>query len=231
MLKTRVIPTLLCRGKELVKGQQFVNERRVGNALAAARVHNMRGVDELVILEVGGGQVDFDTIHALAGECFMPLSVGGGVRDMEDFRALIQGGADKVVLGHTNLIAQASQKFGAQAVVYSLAYRGASHPLAMNVTAKHVESLGAGEILLQSIERDGTMQGYDLDVIREVSQAVSIPVIASGGCSGYPDMAEALNAGAHAVAAGALFQFTDATPQGAARWLYEQGFHTRTQAA
>lgn len=233
MLKTRVIPTVLCRGREQVKGQRFDSARRVGNAMQACRVHNLRGVDELVLLEVGGGMIDLDTVKTLASECFMPLAVGGGVRTLEDFGALIKNGADKVVLGsvawqQVSLVARAAQKFGAQAVVVSIAYRDGDDPVSW---ALDMQTAGAGEILLQSVDRDGTMQGYDLDLIRKVSAAVSIPVIASGGCSSYANMAEALDAGAHAVAAGALFTFTDATPQGAARYLASRGYNTRVEAA
>jgi cyclase len=242
MLKTRIIPTLLCRGRELVKGQRFDSTRRVGNAMQAAKVHNMRGVDELVILEVGGGLIDSDTVNALASECFMPLSVGGGIKTLEDIHWLLGAGADKVVLCQAAwddppLIRAANRKFGAQAVVVAVnAWRdgirinGCEIGISPVRWAYDAEGCGAGEILLQSVDRDGTMQGYDLDLIRAVSEAVSIPVIASGGCSGYENMAEALTVGAHAVAAGALFQFTDSTPQGAAQYLHDRGFHTRLAA-
>lgn len=236
MLKTRVIPTLLCKGRELVKGERFNNWRRVGNAMTACRVHNMRGVDELVLLEVGGGMIDLDTVKALASECMMPLAVGGGVRTLEQFGALIKNGADKVVLGRVafevpQLVKDASKKFGAQAVVVSLAYKHASHPIALDESAQAYHRWGAGEILLQSVERDGTLSGYDLEVLAAVSHAVPIPVVASGGCGEYEHMAEALRAGAHAVAAGAMFAFTEATPQGAAEYLRSQGFNTRVEAA
>jgi cyclase len=228
VLKTRIIPTILCRGRELVKGERFDSWRRVGNAMQACRVHNARGVDELCLLEVGGQMIDLETVKALASECFMPLAVGGGVRTLEDFGSLIKNGADKVVLGHTDLIGQASHKFGSQAVVFSLSYKWGRDTVMF--LAMNAELAGAGEILLQSVDRDGTMQGYDLELIRSVSSAVKIPVIASGGCGTYEHMAEALRAGAHAVAAGAFFAFTDSTPQGAARYLCEHGFQTRVAA-
>ena len=231
MLKTRIIPTVLCRGREQVKGQRFDTSRRIGNAMQACRVHNMRGADELCLLEVGGGMIDLETVKALASECFMPLAVGGGVRTLEQFGALIRHGADKVVLGKVawelpQLVKDASRKFGAQAAVVSITIAAVAVEW-----AQYAERVGAGEILLQSRERDGTLSGYDLDLIAAVSRAVSIPVIASGGCSGYADMAAALKAGAHAIAAGALFAFTDATPQGAAQYLQNCGFNMRVEAA
>ena len=254
MLKTRIIPTVLCRRREQVKGNHFDSTRRIGNAMQACRVHNMRGVDELVLLEVGGGMIDLETVNALASECFMPLAIGGGIRTLEDIHWLLGAGADKVIIrraaSYRNgaLISEASRKFGAQAVVVSIDvlsgislaasrphHSGYGYVLECEykwtnpvLWAKEVERLGAGEILLQSVERDGTLSGYDLDLIAAVSHAVSIPVIASGGCGTYEHMAEALRADAHAVAAGALFAFTEATPQGAAKYLTEHGFSVRT---
>lgn len=229
-LKTRIIPTMLVKGRELVKGERFVNERRVGNAISACKIHDMRGVDELCILDVGGRRIELELVKLLSAECFMPLAVGGGVKTLEQFGALIQGGADKVVLcSSPELIAPAAKKFGSQAVVYSLAYPDVGVDLVVE-TAKMAAELGAGEILLQSREKDGTLSGYDVKEITAVSRAVPIPVVASGGCGTYEHMAEALRAGAHAVAAGAMFQFTDQTPQGAAQYLANCGFNTRVAA-
>lgn len=231
-LKTRIIPTLLCKGRELVKGERFNPWRRVGNAISACRVHNMRGVDELCLLEVGGGMIDLETVKLLAGECFMPLSVGGGVKTLDDFGALIRGGADKVVLSSCpEIIPDAALRFGAQAVVYSLVYSLTDDRDDTVARAEWVARLGAGEIILQARGLDGTLAGYDLKTLEAVSKAVSIPVIASCGCGTYDHMADALAHGVHAVAAGAMFQFTDSTPQGAARYLRERGFNTRLDAA
>lgn len=145
--------------------------------------------------------------------------IGGGIKTIADIRRLLADGADKVAIcSQTDLISEAAQKFGAQAIcahVFGLADASAA--------ADH----GAGEILLCSVERDGTMDGYDLDLIRAVTAAVSIPVIASGGCGAYQHMQEALDAGAHAVAAGAMFQFREATPKGASRFLHDQGYQVR----
>lgn len=242
MLKTRVIPTMLCKGRELVKGERFINNRRVGVAMQACRIHNTRNVDELVLLEIGGGLIAPDTVSALASECFMPLAVGGGIRTMDDIHWLIGAGADKVVLAgvayfRPELITEASRKFGAQAIVVAVnaeaqGINAWNHRLHVDPVAwaKEVQSLGAGEILLQNIGRDGLMNGYDLELIARVSEAVTIPVIASSGAGSYVHMAQALDAGAHAVAAGAMFQFTDQTPMGAAQYLHQHGYHTRIAA-
>ncbi|MDZ4345367.1 MAG: HisA/HisF-related TIM barrel protein [Candidatus Binatia bacterium] len=247
MLKTRIIPVLLANSYDLVKGQRFNAWRRVGHVLQAARVHEMRQVDELILLDIGAtarGGPNFDLVRALTKDCFMPLSVGGGISTLEHIREMLRSGADKVVLGTTaverpEFINAASDRFGAQAIVVSVdakdgfvwsrngTRRDERSPLQF---ACEMQDRGAGEILLNAVDRDGTLTGYDLDLIREVSAAVRIPLVAAGGCSGYEDMAEALRAGAHAVSAGALFQFCDSTPRGAAEHLTREGFVMRKAA-
>jgi cyclase len=245
-LAHRIIPTLLCKGRTLVKGKNFEPWRSVGLVVQGVRINAQRGVDELVLLDVSatreGRGPDFDLVRELSDILYAPLAVGGGVRSVEDVKKLLRSGADKVVIGTgaaevADLVRDCADVVGAQAIVVSVdvgygnsvmihcGRTGYSHsPVTY---AKWCERSGAGEILLQSIERDGTGQGYDLDLIRKVSEAVSIPVIAHGGCSGYEDMAAALAAGASAVAAGALFQFTDATPKGAAQFLAKAGVEVR----
>lgn len=251
MLKVRVIPTLLCRDFGLVKGVRFNSWRRVGSVMQAVKVYNMREVDELVVLDITaareGRAPDFDTVDDLADECFMPLTVGGGVRTVEDVRHLLQVGADKVAINTAavespELLRAVSRRFGAQCVVVSIdAYRHddggyevythagtkatGQDPVSF---AREAEQLGAGEILLTSIDRDGTMTGYDVPLTRQVSDAVSIPIIASGGAGRYAHMAEVLRESkAAAVAAASIFHFTQQTPIEAKRYLREQGFAVR----
>jgi cyclase len=248
MLATRVIPVLLRRGHQLVKGVGFDSWRSVGHALQAIRVYQSRDVDELVVLDVAatpeGRGPDLDLVKSFASDCFMPVTVGGGVRSCEDIRALLAAGADKVAIGtaaidNPDLIAEASRRFGAQAVTVAIDVKAGTvwsfcgsrcRDLDPVGWATKVAAAGAGEILLTSVERDGSLAGYDLDLIRSVSEAVSIPVVAAGGAGTYEHLAEALQAGAHAVAAGAMWQFTDATPQGAARYLASRGFPMRLAA-
>lgn len=250
MLAKRIIPTLLVRGRTLVKGQRFDSWRSIGHALQGAKVHARRGVDELLILDIAataeGRGPDLDMVRELSEGCFIPITVGGGVRSLQDIDALLRAGADKVAICTawygSEILMQASQRFGSQAVVASVDVKHVPHAgkslvhthcgkvqrgLPAIDVAIAAANLGAGEILLSSIDRDGTMAGYDLDLIREVSQAVSVPVIASGGCSGYADMLAAFKAGADACAAGALFAFTDSTPKGAARFLHDNGVAVR----
>ena len=225
MLAHRVIPTILSKNGHLVKGEGFKADRICGNALQAARIHAMRSVDELVIFDLDSDKPDYEMVMKLTDKCFTPVSVGGGIRNTNDVKELLKAGADKICLKYnhieTGLIKESSESLGAQCITVvlnthkGLAYNGFE---AKNA-AWASEYDGAGEIILQSIERDGTMQGYDLELIESVANSTKVPVIASGGCSGYEDMLKAIKAGASAVAAGALFLFTDATPKGASEYL------------
>lgn len=248
-LAIRIIPTLLYRGTTLVKGRQFSSWRSVGHVQQAARIHAIRGVDELCCLDIGatpGGRgPDFALVEKLTDGNFTPITVGGGVRTVEDVKLLLRAGADKVAVCTIGIegrvfLREVSDRFGAQVLVLAIDVKhgrltsrcGAvvhdSNPNGGIVNqAIAAESLGVGEILLTSIDREGTMEGYDLAMIRAVSDAVSIPVIAHGGCRDYEDMHRAIVAGASAVAAGALFQFTDATPRGAAEYLNSKGIEVR----
>lgn len=244
------MPTLLHKGTTLVKGTAFDSWRRVGSAMQSVKVYNMRQVDELVFLDISAThdrrEPDFDLIDDLADECFMPLAVGGGIGSIQHVRRLLEVGADKVVINtaaveRPELIREISDEFGSQCVVVSIDARAKTNresevyvesgtrPTGRNPVsvAENAEKLGAGEILVTSIDRDGTMSGYDLHLIRAVSEAVTIPVIASGGAGNYDHMAEALRAGASAVAAASLFHFTEQTPLEAKRHLRELGFPTR----
>lgn len=236
MLAKRIIPTILTKHGQMVKGKAFSADRVVGNALQAARIYAARGVDELCILDVTatkeGREPDYELIKALTDRCFMPLTVGGGVKTDEHVRKLLLSGADKVCLGSVTrgnhgIIKQLSEKYGRSTIVISMDVIGFPEIFDTVKECQDVEKHGAGEILLQHIRRDGTMEGYDLELIKSVSENVNIPVIASGGCSGYEDMYQAIQCGASAVAVGALFQFTDCTPLGAAEYLHNKGVEVR----
>lgn len=187
-----------------------------------------RDIDELIILDVTGGPPRFEQVKQLIEPLFCPVTVGGGIKSIADIRRLLADGADKVAIcSQTGLIAEASRKFGAQAIVAHVTARSGDRAMDCVARATDVERAGAGEILLTSVDRDGTMSGYDLDLIEQVCSRVSIPVIACGGCGSYEHMQQALDAGAHAVAAGAFFQFREATPKGASRFLNERGYECR----
>lgn len=249
--KIRIMPTLLFKDVGLVKGVRFDSWRRVGSAMQTVKVYNMREVDELVFLDITATKEnrppDYDTIDELADECFMPMAVGGGIRNIKDVRYLLQVGADKVVVNTAaveipELVSQIAGKFGSQCVVVSIdAKQSASgdyevythsgsqpsgvHPVDL---AEKVERLGAGEILITSIDRDGTLSGYDIELTKIVSEAVSIPVIAAGGAGSYADMSAVLKqTKVSAIAAASIFHFTQQTPLEAKRYLQEQGINVR----
>jgi imidazole glycerol-phosphate synthase subunit HisF len=250
LLKTRIIPTLLFKRVGLVKGVRFDSWRRVGPALQSIRVYNLREVDELIFLDIAatvdGRRPDFQQIDELADHCFMPMTVGGGVKSLGDIRELLARGADKVsintaALETPELIRDAAKEFGAQCVVVAIDARRENGRLEVMTHcgrvatgrdpiewAKHVEAFGAGEVLLTSVDRDGTMQGYDIDLVHDVAEAVSIPVIASGGCGEYRHMAELLRLSrAAALGAASIFHFTEQTPREAKKYLAERGFSVR----
>lgn len=251
MLKIRVLPTLLYKDVELVKGVAFDSWRRVGAVMQAIKVYNLREVDELVFLDIqatrNGTRPDFALVDEIADECFMPLTVGGGIRSVEDVRRLLQVGADKVAINTAlvdapEVVREVSSRFGSQCVVasidakrhsdgrYEVMTRSGTCPTALDpvALATRAESLGAGEILLTSVDRDGTLSGYDVELTRRVSEAVKIPVIASGGAGVPEHFAEVLREGkAAAVAAASCYHFTEITPREVKLYLKSQGFAVR----
>lgn len=251
MLKVRIIPTLLFKNFGLVKGIGFDSWRRVGTLLPSVKVYNTREVDELILLDIAASlenrETDFYEIEGLFSECFVPLTVGGGIKNLESIIKLLKVGADKVSINsaaylNPEIIKESSDMFGSQCIVASIdvrkknykGYECYSHagtkPTGREVVewAKEVEKLGAGEILLTSIELDGTMKGYDIDLINMVASAVNIPVIASGGAGNYEDMVKVIKVGkASAVAAASIFHFTECTPLEAKKYLYKNGIPTR----
>jgi cyclase len=251
VIKTRVIPTLLYKNFTLVKGVRFDSWRRVGSLLQAVKVYRLREVDELIFLDISatqeGRSPDFRLIDDFADECFMPLTVGGGVRTVEDVKTLLRCGADKVAINsaateEADLIQEAARKFGSQCIVvsidvrrsgdgrYEVFSRSGTKPTGKEprLFAKEVEERGAGEILLTSIDRDGTMEGYDSELTQSVADAVSIPVIASGGAGSYDHMLEVLVKGkASAVAAASIYHFTQMTPLEAKHFLREKDIQVR----
>lgn len=231
MRRTRVIPVLLLNGVGLVKTRKFTDAVYVGDPINAVKIFNDKGVDELAILDIAASKKnkrpDFDYLREISSECFVPLCYGGGVRTVDDIREALKIGVEKVAINTTavdkpDFIREAADLFGSQSIVASVdvkknvfgQYRVARTANGVALTnktpldfAKEVTSLGAGEILLNSIDRDGTRSGYDSNLIEEIANSVSVPVIACGGAGSLEDFRDAVERGASAVAAGSMFVF------------------------
>ena len=231
MIRPRVIPALLLQGQGLVKTVKFKDPTYLGDPINIVRIFNEKEVDELVFLDITATNENrppaFKMLANITSECFMPLGYGGGIRSLDDIKALLSIGIEKVILNTSAveqpaLVRAAADYVGSQAVVisidvkksflgkYEVWTRGGKKGTGLDPVkhATEMEKQGAGELLINSIDRDGTMQGYDLDLIRRVSQAVSIPVVACGGAGKLQDLADAIKmGGASAAAAGSFFVF------------------------
>ncbi len=250
MHKVRIIPTLLTDGNTLVKGQEFNSWRSVGSVAAAARLFAMRDVDELMLLDVAatrqGRLISRAVIEDFASVLRVPFSVGGGVNSIEGVRAYLRAGAEKVVLGtaaieNPGLIEEAASQFGSQAIIVAidvislsegtLAIHSGQTPVKLDLvkTVIDLEKRGIGEILVQSVTHDGKMEGMNFETIKIVSEAVGVPVIASSGAGSHEDFLTAIRSGASAVAAGAIFQFSEVTPRSVRTFLHDKGILVRTR--
>ena len=230
MLTKRIIPCLDVKDGRVVKGVNFVDLVDAGDPVEQARIYDCEGADELCFLDITASsdkrEIILDVVAATAEQCFMPLTVGGGVRAVEDVRRLLLHGADKVAINtaaveRPELVRQAAQKFGSQCIVVAIDAKASGDGfqvfthggriatgLDAVAWAQQVVALGAGEILLTSMDRDGTRQGFDLPLTRAISEAVSVPVIASGGVGTLDHMVEGVRDGrADAVLAASIFHF------------------------
>lgn len=230
MALPRCIPVLLLQDGALVKTVQFQNPKYIGDPLNAVRIFNEKEVDELVFLDldasVKGTPIPIRLLEEIAGECFMPLSFGGGIKTIEDIRQIIQIGIEKVIIGteaveNPEFVKQAVTEFGSSSICvsldiqkkmsgeYELYTRSGTKRIFQDPIeyAKVLEQLGVGEILLHSIDREGTGIGFDLELIRAIRQAVKIPIIISGGAGTMEHLCEGVENGASAVAAGSMFVF------------------------
>jgi cyclase len=231
MLKVRIIPCLDVAGGRVVKGVNFVNLRDAGDPVEQAEIYDKAGADELCFLDIGASveqrDIMLDAVARTAERCFMPLTVGGGVRSLEDIRRLLLAGADKVSINSAaiagpDLVRRAAEKFGSQCVTvaidakaispgrWSVFSHGGRKDTGLDTLAwaRQVTDLGAGEILLTSMDRDGTKLGYDLDLTRAIADAVSVPVIASGGVGELAHLVAGVREGhASALLAASIFHF------------------------
>lgn len=249
MLAKRLIVCLDVKDGRVVKGVNFVGLRDAGDPVECAKRYDTEQADELVFLDITATHEQRDTVAAFARrvsqEVSIPFTIGGGVRSLSDFEALLRAGADKVAINSAavkdpDLIRQCAQRFGRQAVVLAVDARRTGDGWHVYVKGgredtgldaldwlKRGAELGAGEILLTSMDRDGTGKGFDLDLTRKAAQAVNIPIIASGGVGTLEHLCEGLNAGASAVLAAGIFHFGTHTVGQAKEYLKESGFNMR----
>lgn len=254
MLKTRIIPVLLLKNGRMVKGRQFKDFRDTGNPISAAKVYNYQDADELVFIDIDASvnktlnrKVLYNLIEEVSEECFMPLTVGGGINSIDDIVFLLKAGADKVLINTAaiekpDLIKSASEMFGSQCIVicidvkvennnyiiYTYCSQKRNKGKVLIDHIKEVEAAGAGEIIINSIDNDGMMNGYDLTLLNLVKKNTALPVIALGGAGNYNDLLTALNkAKVHAVACASLFHFGDNNPLRAKAFLKNNGINVK----
>ncbi len=252
MLSVRIIPCLDVDKGRVVKGVNFVNLRDAGDPVECAKAYERQGADELVFLDITASsdqrEIMLQVVEQTASECFMPLTVGGGLRDIEDIRRMLNAGADKVSLNTAavldpDLVLKSAGRFGSQCIVVAIDAKreagrerwrvythGGRNPAELDAAewARKVVSLGAGEILLTSMDRDGTQDGYDIELTRRISEAVEVPVIASGGAGRLEHLVEVLQHGrASAVLAASIFHFGAHTIRQAKETLRAAGLPVR----
>jgi imidazole glycerol-phosphate synthase subunit HisF len=249
MLARRIIPCLDVAGGRVVKGVHFQSLRDAGDPVEQATRYDADGADELVFLDISASPEDrrttLEMVSRVAESIFIPFTVGGGIRSVADAGAALRAGADKITVNTAavrdpTLVSRLAESFGSQCVVaavdvkrvegrLTVVVNGGREPTEVEAVdwSRRLEDLGAGEILLTSMDRDGTGAGYDLPLIQAVSQAVTLPVIASGGAGNLPHLAEALEAGAHGVLAATIFHFHDSSLPRARAYLRERGYPVR----
>ena len=253
MLAKRIIPCLDVKDGRVVKGTRFLNLRDAGDPVEAARIYDAQGADELVFLDITAShekrRIIIDIVRRTSECLFMPLTVGGGITSNDEIRSLLRAGADKVSLNtaavrRPEFVGEAAEIFGSQCIVVAIDAKrreqpqdgwevfthGGRNPTGLDAVewAKRMESLGAGEILLTSMDRDGTQVGYDIDLTRRIADAVGIPVIASGGVGNLEHLYEGLTAGgADAVLAASIFHFAEHSIADAKSYLHARGVAVR----
>lgn len=250
MLKIRIIPSLLFNGTNLVKGKNFNSWRTVGSVFQSIKLFSLRSVDELIFLDISAYKnkiINFKLIDDFADECFMPLTVGGGIRTIDDIKEILRNGADKVSINSAAIydykfIKESIKYFGSQCIIVSIDYKKNSKgekKLFINSEKKlseinlfeyvqKISQLEPGEILLNSVDHDGMMSGYDIDTIKKTSRTTKIPIIASGGAGSKEDIYKVIkDTGVTAITASSIFYFTEITPLAIKKYLSDKGLNTR----
>ena len=250
MLKNRIIPCLDVKNGRVVKGINFVDLKDAGDPVEQAKIYSEGGADEICFLDITASNENRSTIYEVvkktSEKCFVPLTVGGGVRSIEDINKLLKCGADKVSINtaavqNTKIVMESSSKFGSQCIVVAIDAKrkgdsweifthGGRKETGINAIkfAKQMEEYGAGELLVTSMDRDGTQKGYDIDLIKEISEMVGIPIIASGGAGNLDHLAEGITKGkANAVLAASIFHYGKYSLKEAKQYLDSKGIPVR----
>ncbi len=251
MLKKRIIPCLDVKNGRVVKGINFENLIDAGDPVSQAKFYCSEGADELCFLDIAASQenrgIMLEMVKKVAKSCFIPFTVGGGIKEVEDFSDLLKSGADKIsvnsaAIKNPKIISEAANKFGSQCVVvavdakkvigerYEIFTHGGTVATGIDAVqwAANAEKFGAGEILLTSMDRDGTKSGYDLDLIKKITAKISIPLIASGGVGNLDDLFDGIKVGASAVLAASIFHFRQYSISQAKNFLKNQGIAIRS---
>jgi cyclase len=255
MLKNRIIPKFLLRDGRLVKYTRFFeNEREAGNPVSTARVYNDYGADEFIILDIVPSEESrrrvLDIVGKMSEQIFMPFTVGGGVRTLAHITDLLRAGADKIAVNTQAVrdpafVKSAAQAFGDQCIAVSIDYKEVARGVFRVFVdggrektvhdpvewARRMQDQNCGEILITSIDRDGTLSGYDIDMVARLNEALDIPLVVSGGCGGLQDCIDAFGAGASAVAISSLFLFTDHSPIKLRSHLVSNGINVRASTS
>ncbi len=249
MLKNRIIPCLDVKNGRVVKGINFVDLKDAGDPVEQAKIYSDGGADEICFLDITASNENRDTIYDVvertSKNCFVPLTVGGGVRSVEDINKLLNCGADKVSINtaavqNSNVVEESSKKFGSQCIVIAIDAKkngeiweifthGGRNPTGINAIeyAKKMENYGAGELLVTSMDRDGTQLGYDIELVKIISSHVNIPVIASGGVGTLDHLAEGIKSGASAVLAASIFHYGTYSVKQAKQYLASKDIPVR----
>ena len=249
MLKNRIIPCLDVKNGRVVKGINFVDLKDAGDPVEQAKIYSDGGADEICFLDITASNENRDTIYDVvertSKNCFVPLTVGGGVRSVEDINKLLNCGADKVSINtaavqNSKVVEESSKKFGSQCIVVAIDAKkngenweifthGGRNPTGIDAIhfANKMEESGAGELLVTSMDKDGTQSGYDIDLMKKISSNVNIPVIASGGVGTLDHLAEGISAGASAVLAASIFHYGTFSIQEAKQYLASKDIPVR----
>ncbi len=249
MLKNRIIPCLDVKNGRVVKGINFVNLKDAGDPVEQAQVYSDGGADEICFLDITASNenrdIIFDVVEKTSKKCFVPLTVGGGIRSNEDINKLLNCGADKVSINtaavqNSKIVSESSKKFGSQCIVVAIDAKrkdnyweifthGGRNPTGLDAIefAIKMEDSGAGELLVTSMDKDGTQSGYDVDLMNKISSKVNIPIIASGGVGNLDHLVEGINSGASAVLAASIFHYGTFSLKEAKQYLDSKGIPVR----